>query len=253
MDFWKIYDNLVDATVLYQFYWYVIECIVIVSMTNSLLGGQICTDKVDINIDEENTKEVDKNRLVIVPHLNFTCNGRLTSIMARVKQTGDKDDNNLFLQVWRQAADDAKIYNKISEATLILQSSYPVDDDDDDDDHENDDDDDDDDNNDDSDDDDDDDDDDRIANFIFADNMTVDVKLGDVVGYYHPNDTHYIIKDKRSDGYQLYEFKMLPSMNSVDLSEHNSSDIHNNRQPLIQFSMGKCVFLFISVGIIVDI
>ena len=44
-----MYDNYVDATVLCQFHWYVIECTVVVLMNNSLLGGQFCTDKVDIN------------------------------------------------------------------------------------------------------------------------------------------------------------------------------------------------------------
>ena len=180
-------------------------------MNNLLLGGQFCTDKVNITFDESNTKEVGRNKLAIVPRLNFTCNGRITGIMAKVKELGGDDGSNAILQVWRQGTDGAKIYNKISEATLTLQSSNSSNGND------------------------------RIANFTFAGNKTIDVQLGDVVGYYHPQRSQYVIKDKETIGYILYEFEEFPSMNSVNLS--TSSNIRNDRQPLIQFSMSKCVFL----------
>ena len=45
--------------------------------------------------------------------------------MARVRELGADNDDNPILQVWRQAEDGAKIYDKISKTTLILQSSYP--------------------------------------------------------------------------------------------------------------------------------
>ena len=131
--------------------------------------------------------------------------------MARVRELGADNDDNPFLQVWRQAEDSAKIYDKISETTLMLQSSYPGNGND------------------------------KIANFIFADNKSIDVQLGDVVGYYHPQMSHYQIKYQQTVGYLLHEFAEFPSVNSVNLKR--SSEIHNDRQPLIQFSMGKCVFL----------
>ena len=215
MDFRKIHDSNVNATVLCQFDWYVIECIVIVSMNNSL-GGQLCTDKVNITIAKMDTDEVKKDRLVIVPRLNFTCNGRITGIMARVKELGNGNDDNPILQVWRQATDDTKIYNKISEATLIFKSSNLISEDGNDDGN------------------------DRIVNFTFGDNKTIDVQLGDVVGYYHPQKSHYQIKHKETVGYQLYEFKN--KLNSASL-ENQHFEIHDDRQPLIQFSMSKYVFL----------
>ena len=80
-----------------------------------------------------------------------------------------------------------------------------------------------------------------VMTVIFAGNKIIDVQLGDVVGYYHPQMSHYQIKFKQTVGYLLYEFAEFLSVNSVNLNR--SSEIHNDRQPLIQFSMGKCVFL----------
>ena len=60
-----------------------LECIVIVLLNNSLLGGQFCTDSVDVQQDGDNV--MGRDRLAIIPRLNFTCNGRITSIRARVR------------------------------------------------------------------------------------------------------------------------------------------------------------------------
>ena len=52
-----------------------LECIVIVLMNNLLLGGQECTDYVDV---EQNGDEIGFYQIAIIPRLNFTCNGRIT-------------------------------------------------------------------------------------------------------------------------------------------------------------------------------
>ena len=51
-------------------------------MNNSLLGGQQCTDSVEIQ--QRDDTEFGRDRLAIIPRLNFTCNGRITSIRARL-------------------------------------------------------------------------------------------------------------------------------------------------------------------------
>ena len=54
-----------------------LECIVIVLMSNWLLGGQFCTDSVDVQ--QSGHDQIGSDRLAIIPCLNFTCYGRITS------------------------------------------------------------------------------------------------------------------------------------------------------------------------------
>jgi len=70
---------------------------------------------------------------------------------------------------------------------------------------------------------------------LSGDNRT-EFQSGDVVGYYHPNDVRYTIRDLLTDGYVLYEFtaNQTDSVNLID------ADItRNRRQPIIQFTISK--------------
>ena len=176
-----------------------LEYIVIVLMNNSPLGGQFCTDSVDIQQDGDN--QIGSDRLVIIPHLNFTCNGRITSITARVRLVNRRSDYPHF-QVWRAESVGSTTYNKIGE--VQLQS------------------------------------DDQVTgsgnfqtvNIVLTGNNTIEVQSGDVVGYYHPLDIRYHVRNIQTDGYILYQFD--ESSKSVDLNRGR-----NERQPLIQFTIGN--------------
>ena len=98
-----------------------LECIVIVLMNNSLLGGQFCTDSVDVQ--QFGDSIIGFDRLAIIPHLNFTCNGRITSIRAGVWYHEIGNDYPYF-QVWQAESANSTIYNKIGE--VQLQSDYQV-------------------------------------------------------------------------------------------------------------------------------
>ena len=52
-------------------------------VSNSLLGGQFCTDYV--YLQQDGVYNIVNNRLAIIPNFNFTCNGTITNIRARVK------------------------------------------------------------------------------------------------------------------------------------------------------------------------
>ena len=74
-----------------------LECIVIVIMNNLLLGGQFCTDSVDIQQNGDDA--LGRNNLAIIPRLNFTCNGRITSIRAKLWFSNESDEYLFFPSV----------------------------------------------------------------------------------------------------------------------------------------------------------
>ena len=175
-------------------------------MNNSLLGGQECTD--DVNVQRNGWNQLNYNMLGIIPHLNFTCNGRITSIRARVNFSSERSDYP-FIQVWRQESICSTIYKKIGEVQLQSDSQVTRN---------------------------------RnnrtIANIILTGNSTIEVQSGDVVGYYHPPDARYRVRgiSNGANGYVLYRFNGMPASNSVNLSEADS--INDRRQPLLQFTIG---------------
>ena len=185
-----------------------LECIVIVLMNNSLLGGQTCTDYV--NIEQNGQDHIGRGVVAIIPRLNFTCNGRITSIRARVRNSGKSE--YLFFQVWRPSSTNPTSYNKIGEVQLQSDNqvtgsgNY------------------------------------RTVNIILTGNNTIEFQSGDVVGYYHPSNSRYRVRTIRTDGYRLYQFDGSPVPTSVNLNDADHND--NNMQPLIQFITGKYALIF---------
>ena len=181
-----------------------LECTVIVLMNNLLLDGQFCTDSVDVQ--QNGRDQIGHYRLAIIPRLNFTCNGRITSIRARVRFDDSEDRIDYpFFQVWRQAVNTT--YNKIGEVHLqsddqVIEVRDNV----------------------------------LVATIILTGNNTIEVQSGDVVGYYHPLQSRYQVRTIRTDGYIQYQFSGLHEL--IDLN--NIIDIDDRRQPLIQFTIGKC-------------
>ena len=172
-------------------------------MNNSLLGGQFCTDSVDVQQDGDN--EIGRDMLAIIPRLNFTCNGRITSIIARVRF--DDNDNRVdypVFQTWRPTSIGSTIYNKTGQVQLqsddqVTGSGNR-----------------------------------RTVTIILTGNNTIEVQSGDVVGYCHPPESRYRVRNIQNDGYKQYEFDESPE--SVDLDHRDG--IHDNQQPLIQFIIG---------------
>ena len=184
-----------------------LEYTVIVLMNNSLLGGQFCTDYVDIQPNGDDA--IGCNRLGIVPHLNFTCNGRITSIIAKLWFSEETGEYPIF-QVWRAASFSSTVYKKIRE--IQLQSNHQITSGN----HDK----------------------IKIVTIILTGNNTIEVQTGDVVGYYHPPGAHYRVRTIQTDGYILYQFN--GSHESISINYNNTRN--NNQQPLIQFTIGKWVF-----------
>ena len=180
--------------------------IVIVLTNNSLLGGQRCTDSVDI---QQAGIIIGRDRLAIIPRLNFTCDGRITSIRARVFLSTVTRNDYPFFQVWRPVPTGSTVYNKIDEVQLqsddqVIRGSNNF----------------------------------NETNIILTGDNTIEFQSGDVVGYYHPPQSRYQVVNMYGfgNGYVLYRFDGSPAPNSVGLSERDDrSDFY---QPLLQFSIG---------------
>ena len=177
--------------------------IVIILMNNSILGGQRCTDYVDIQ--ENGEKQLGRGRLAIIPRLNFTCSGRITSITARVGFINSRNEYPSF-QVWRAESDGSTLYNRIGEVQLqsddqATGNGFF-----------------------------------QIVNITLTGNNATEFQSGDVVGYYHPPNVRYSVRDISTNGYFLYRFDGSPAPNSVDLSNRNGRG--TSRQPLIRFTIG---------------
>ena len=186
-----------------------LECIVIVLMNKSPLGGQFCTDYV--NVLQNGSDQIGRDRLAIIPRLSFACDGRITGIRARVAFDDNTNRNDYpSFQVWRPSSVGSTIYNRIGEVQLQSDDqvtgngTY------------------------------------QTANIILTGDNTIEFQLGDVVGYFHPPNVRYRVRTIRTDGYILYQFDGSPAPTSVNLNNANSNN--NNRQPLIQFTVGKCTF-----------
>jgi len=148
--------------------------------------------------------EVDRGRLAIIPRLNFTCNGRITSIVARVDRSNSRNDYPFF-HVWRLSSPASMIYNRMGEVQQEASHSVSC-----------------------------------IVNLCtttipLTGNSRIEFNSGDVIGYYHPSDTRYQVRTLRTTGYIQYQFGA--SLTTADLSNADRSD--DNRQPLIQFEIGN--------------
>ena len=70
-----------------------------------------------VNIQQKPTREFANNRLAIIPHLNFSCNGRITNIRAGVNKTINFR-NFPYFQVWRPSSTSSLVYLKVGEVQL---------------------------------------------------------------------------------------------------------------------------------------
>ena len=77
----------------------------------------------------------------------------------------------------------------------------------------------------------------QTVSITLTNNNAIKFQSGDVVGYYNPSDSRFLVRDIQTDGYYIYRFDGAPAANnSEDLSL--SDRMFNNRQPLLQFDIG---------------
>ena len=175
------------------------------------LGGGFCIDSVDIQQNPEN--RLGRDKLAIIPRLNFSCNGRIIGIRAKV-YTSMMPENSLYIQVWRSSFTGSPVYNKIEEVQLKLDEQL-IDS-----------------NN------------FAIINISLIGNNALEFQSGDVIGYYHPARSRYQVTEIQTTGYVLYRFNGSSSLDSLNISQ--SERVLNSRQPLLQFIVGMKFYVYLS-------
>ena len=173
------------------------------------IAGQTCIDVVD-NVQQTPNSQIIANRTVIVPRLNFTCNGRITNIRVRIDSATeipnyDNTGTNFpYVQVWRQSPTSQLNYSLVNQVQiqsdhLNTQLTY------------------------------------REAIIPLTGNNRIQFLSGDVIGFYNPPDSGYVTRDIQTPGYVFYVFEGS-NASSFNLSTGIMSD---GRQPLIQFTLGE--------------
>jgi len=161
-----------------------------------------------VNVLQQADNALHQGELAIIPHLNFTCNGRITGIKVGVVRNFN-NNGATFIHVWRPSSRGSIVYNKTSEVLLQINNEITQ----------------------------------GNNNYETSINLTGDGRMefqsGDVIGYHHTLDAHYIIQDIQTEGYTLYQFSETLVAHSVNLTE--AFAVLDFRQPLIQINVGTYV------------
>jgi len=169
------------------------------------VGGQTCTDNIDI--EQNGVNQLYYNRLAIFPQLNFTCDGRIINIRATVRRNIGRHDFATF-QIWRPSSHGSEICNRIDQVQIQSNNQVTLMTE-----HQ------------------------REVNIPLTRDDRIEFQSGDTIGYYHPSDNRFSVRDIATDGYFLYRFDGSSPPTSVNLSEADA--MRNYRQPLIHFTYGK--------------
>jgi len=77
-----------------------------------------------------------------------------------------------------------------------------------------------------------------LVDITLNDDDRIEFEAGDVVGYYHPPNSRYLVWTIRTAGYTAYRNRSSNVLNIVSTATEN---VNQNVQPLIQFSTGMNV------------
>ena len=143
------------------------------------IAGLTCIDIVD-NVQQTPNSQIMADRTVIVPRLNFTCNGRITNIRVRIDNATELFPDNAgtnfpYIQVWRQSPTSQLNYSLVNKVQiqsdhLNTQLTY------------------------------------LEAIIQLTGNNRIQFLSGDVIGFYHPPDSGYVTRDIQTPGYVFYVF-----------------------------------------------
>ena len=173
-----------------------------------LLGSESCFEYV--TVQQRGGIDVPERFQVIVPRANFTCSGRITGITASMNRVAS-GITDPYLQVWHPPTPGIDVFDKVGEVQLVESEvveevgnnndTY------------------------------------WLVNITVNDDDRIEFEAGDVIGYYHPPDTRYRVWSITTAGYIAFGSRLDNSSNAINIDTQEVSS--NNRQPLIQFVIGK--------------
>ena len=167
-------------------------------------GGQTCIENADVQ--SLGIASLNVGRLALTPRLEFSCDGRITRIRARVVSFRNSTDFPSF-QVWRPSSSVSDEYSNIGETYIqshdqVISFSDGV-----------------------------------ISDIFLTGDNRIEFQSGDIVGYYHPPDSNYRVRHVLTRGYVRYTYLVSSAPTSVDLTDNDG--VTEQREPLIEFTYGK--------------
>jgi len=184
---------------------YLISIVLCFSIT---LDGQRCVNNPDIN---QRANTIENGRQVIVPNFRFTCNGRLISVGASMRGSGNllnRGTNLPMIQIWRPSP-GLSSYSRVGQvptpggtfiATGLFQGYY-------------------------------------LANISLTVSEQIKFQSGDVIGYYQPTDPQRRISSIDTSGFISYSNNANDPETTIDIN--NVDNTHDQQQPLIEAMFGK--------------
>jgi len=175
-----------------------------------LLGGsESCFEQV--TIQQRGTTILNARHFhAIVPRANFTCNGRITGITASMLST-PYNGSDPFVEVWHPNNPGSDLFDKVGGVRILESEVVEVN------------------NNNNT---------YWLFNITLNDDDRIEFEAGDVIGYYHPNDTRYIVGSVETEGYTVYYIN--ESYNPSNATELAGIALQK-RQPLFQFTIGMTI------------
>ena len=171
-----------------------------------LCYGLYFTDELAYCIDNSNNLQdngvpfINPNQTVIVPRLNFSCNGWIMNIKVRINLRDDGNDYP-FIQIWRPSP-HSQLYSLVDK--VQMQSSHYN----------------------------------TEKIYIYADINDINMHFltGDVIGFYNPPNSGYQLRRQKGAGYFVYHVFDGSEVSQINFP----SDTHfDGRLPVIQFTIGE--------------
>ena len=178
----------------------------------NLLGAQPCLNNPSVTRKGQVT--INSGRQVIVPNARFNCNGRITNVVASMRDWSGATNYPIF-EVWRPYRYSGS-YMKFGEGHFsagslkgVDQGSY------------------------------------YYANISINSSSQIEFQSGDVFGYYQPANARQKIWSIQTDEYTSYSHTFP---HALDLLHIYSDGISvTNYQPLIKLMYGKVIILCMTV------
>lgn len=167
----------------------------------------MCTDRFasEQEVTGRGDDRLERERQIIVPHLQFMCNGRITRLIVSTDEEGRRSGPNpILFQVWKLTGNTTYRLSGMIELPEGVEISRDF----------------------------------FLVNFSIPTGVNLFFHDGDVVGYYQPDQIIARIWTIENDLYLAYRLQVDNYTTTFDISD-DSVEVRDERWPLIQVIYGK--------------